>query len=240
MLVKTQAICLKSFLYKESSTIVSLLTEECGLRSFIITGGRKPSSKVKSSYFQPLQILEIVMYDNPKTTLNKIKECNILSNNLNINSSMIKISLSMFLTEVLLLSLKENNPNKEVFTFTKDCINYLNATTDDSFLRDFHIYFLYHLASYLGFDPMNNYCLETPLFDIQKGTFVSSIDSTTLDSKTSLLLHNFLNNISFDYNVFTQNATERRDLLSFFIRFFEEHITSSRHIQSSQILHTIF
>jgi len=240
MLVKTPAICLKSFVFKESSSIVSLLTKDYGLRSFIINGGRKPTSKVKSSYFQPLQILEIVFYDNPKSNLNKIKECNILSNNININSNMIKMSLSMFITEVILLSLKENNPNNEFFSFAQQSITYLNQSTNDTYLKDFHIYFLYHLASYLGFSPMNNYSPEYPLFDIQKGTFVAIKDSTTLDEQNSLLLHNFLNDITLDYKVFTHNATERRDLLSLFIRFFEEHITNSRRIKSGQILHTIF
>ena len=239
MLIKTQAICLKSFPYKESSTIVSLLTQELGLKTCIIKGGRKHNAVIKSSYFQPLQPIDVVIYYGNKSSFCQIKECNLTCDMTNTYTNMVKISLSFFLTEVLTLSLKEDNPNEEMFSFLIKTISYLNDCEDEKNLKDFHIYFLYHLACHLGFEPMDNYSEDTPFFDISKGLFVNITEIQTLDRNMSSLFHKVISSIRDNYSYYTQTTFERRDLLNVFILFFEQHITNNRPIKSQKILQTI-
>ncbi|MGP1514582.1 MAG: DNA repair protein RecO [Bacteroidales bacterium] len=240
MVVKTQTICLKSFPYKESSSVVSLFTKDYGLRSCIIHGGRKRNATVKSSYFQPLQKIDVVMYDKGNSALCPIKECCITANLTNTYTNMVKVSLSMFIAEVLILSLKEGNPNETMFCFLGKTISYLNDCKENKDLRDFHIFFLYHLACILGFNPMNNYDEDNPFFDISTGTFVAIEDMKTLNKELSLLFYKFINTVKEDYTYCTENFQQRNSLLNILILFFEQHITNNRPIQSQKILHMLF
>lgn len=239
MIVKTQAICLKSFAYKESSSMANLYTKDLGLKTYIIQQGRKKTAKVKSSFFQPLQIMNIVVYDNQKNTIQQIKECSLCNDLTSVYTNMVKMSLAFFIDEILHVSLKEDNPNEEMYNFICQTITTLNDCENTKQLKDFHLYFMYHLACYLGFEPLDNYSKENCFFDIKKGHFSSPIDTQSIDSQSSLLFHNFISSIKENYSPFTENINQRNELLNILISFFEEHITNHRHIKSQEVLRTI-
>ncbi len=238
MLEKTPAICLKSFHYKESSTIATLFTLDNGLQTCIVKGGRKKSSGVKSSYFQPLQPLEVVLYNSKKSNIHTIKECSIGCDITNATTDIVRTSLVFFISEVIGLSLKEENPSEEMFEFFMYVINTINDTGDTKELKDFHLYFLYHFARLLGFSPMDNYDKNKAYFDLNKGEFVALQDTQTLDKHTSLLFHDYINAVQDTYSYFTSNSQDRNVLLGAFIYFFETHITLKQ-IKSQTILRTI-
>ena len=152
MIEKTEGIVLKSIPYRESSNIVQVYTKDWGLKSFIIKGGRKKNAAIHSSLFQPLQLLSLVAYVNPKNNLSQLKEVNILRNLNYIYCNIIKSSLAFFLTEVITLSLKEELKDEDIYSFLYSSIVELNEKEDKE-LKDFHLFFLYDFAKVLGFEP---------------------------------------------------------------------------------------
>lgn len=152
MIEKTEGIVLKSIPYKESSNIVQVYTKDWGLKSFIIKGGRKKNATIHSSLFQPLQLLSLIAYVNPKNNLSQLKEVNILRNLNYIYCNIIKSSLAFFLTEVITLSLKEELKDEDIYSFLYSSIVELNEKEDKD-LKDFHLFFLYDFAKALGFEP---------------------------------------------------------------------------------------
>lgn len=152
MIEKTEGIVLKSIPYKESSNIVQVYTKDWGLKSFIIKGGRKKNAAIHSSLFQPLQLLSLIAYVNPKNNLSQLKEVNILRNLNYIYCNIIKSSLAFFLTEVITLSLKEELKDEDIYSFLYSSIVELNEKEDKE-LKDFHLFFLYDFAKALGFEP---------------------------------------------------------------------------------------
>ena len=148
---KTYGIVLKTFPYRESSSIVCLYTEKWGLKSFIIKGGRKKNAKVKSLIFQPLQIVNIEAYLNHRHALSLIKEAGIKENLNRIYCEIIRTSLAFFITEIILLSLQEGAPEEKLFRFLYESVLKLNCLEKQD-LKDFHLYFLYHFAKILGFE----------------------------------------------------------------------------------------
>lgn len=239
MLQKTEAVMLKNILYQESSSIVSLYTRDFGLKSYIIKGGRKPTAKIRSSIFQPLQLLDLVTSHNPKSTLDFIRECVVLADLTLLREDIVKMSLVFFLTEIINLSLKEENPNAEIYDFIKNSVLYIN-NEESKHLRDFHLYFLYHFATMLGFEPMNNYDNLTPYFNITKGTFISDLDAQTLNVADSLLLHNYFTAAKTnEYIPFTNRAENRKKLITLMVSFYESHITAGRKISSHLMLSEI-
>lgn len=154
MLEKTEGIVLKSIPYRESSNIVQIYTKDWGLKSFIIKGGRKKNATIHSSLFQPMQLLNIVAYVNNKSNLSQLKEVSILENLNNIYCNIIKSSLVFFITEVIILSLREEMKDENIYSFLYDSIIDLNNKTDKE-MKDFHLFFLYEFAKILGFEPNN-------------------------------------------------------------------------------------
>lgn len=152
MIVSTQGIAIKSIPYKESSTIVSVYTEAFGIKSYIVKGGRQKNASVRSALFQPLQILNLVVYENPKNNLQTIKEATLGDSLINIHTDIVRTTLAFFITEVVHLSLKEENKDTEIYSFLKQTIINLN-NTEKTNLKDFHLHFLYDFATILGFEP---------------------------------------------------------------------------------------
>lgn len=237
MIEKTSAIVIKTYPYKETSSIVSLYSERFGLKTYIIKGGRKKNASIPSNIFQPLQILDLIVYDKPKIVLNQIKEYALTYNLQNIYCNIIKTTLAIFITEIISLSLKEENPNDEAYIFLKDTITTLN-NIDDKYLKDFHLFFMINFASLLGFQPMNNFDEENKFFDITKGRFSNNISTNSLSFDLSSTLHKFLIQ-SPNITPITQSSIERNNLLNALILFYQEHITNNKPIKSQQILSSI-
>jgi len=62
MLIKTRGIVLQQFKYLDSSLIVKIYTEELGLQSYMVKGSRSKKSTQKPAYFQPLSLIDLVVY----------------------------------------------------------------------------------------------------------------------------------------------------------------------------------
>ena len=57
---KTRAIVFKAIRYGDNSLIVKLLTEQNGLRSFMVKGVFNRNAKIRAALFQPLTLLDVV------------------------------------------------------------------------------------------------------------------------------------------------------------------------------------
>jgi DNA repair protein RecO (recombination protein O) len=62
MLSKTQGIVINYVKYKESSIIAKIYTKEFGIQSYIENGVRSARAKNKIALFQPLTLLDLVIY----------------------------------------------------------------------------------------------------------------------------------------------------------------------------------
>ena len=63
-MIKSRAIVLHRYAYSDSSWIVKALTEECGIVSFIVKGGKRKESPFKGA-LDPLALSEVVFRQNP-------------------------------------------------------------------------------------------------------------------------------------------------------------------------------
>lgn len=239
MIYETKGIVLRTFPYSESSSIVRILTKEFGLKSYILKAGRKQKTSIRSNIFQPLYILDLQVYNNPKKEIQIISEAKIGQDLSPLFSNIKKTSLAFFLSEIINQCIKEEEKSEELYDFIEKNIIKLNTLSEN--YSNFHLNFLIELSEHLGFKPMNNYSLETPYFDILKGHFVnqSPYHSMHLSKEDSLLLSNFLfslNPISQNYTPIKLNKEEKNKILNILIQFYQTHILSPNSIKSHQVL----
>lgn len=101
MLKKTQGIVIHYIKYRESSIIVKIFTRDLGLKSYIVNGVRSAKSKSKMALYQPLSLLDLVVYDKENASLNRISEVKLNYPFQRIPFDFHRSGVAMFVGEVL-------------------------------------------------------------------------------------------------------------------------------------------
>jgi DNA repair protein RecO (recombination protein O) len=149
MLHKTKGIVLSHLPYKETSIICQIFTEKFGLESFIENGVRTSKGKNKIALFQTLTILDMVVYQNPKTEIQRISELRCAYNTQTLYTDYRKNAMLLFMAEVLTKSLHGKETNETLFGFVENALMLFDITQEK--FEDFHIHFLSQMIVYLGF-----------------------------------------------------------------------------------------
>lgn len=149
MLHKTRGIVIRYIRYRETSIIATIFTEEFGMRSYIINGIRSSKSKKSIAAFAPLTLLDLVVYQKDSSEIQRLSEWKraVLQNDIYTNLK--KSTVALFLSEILYKSIRESDPNPDLFDFVFHSIEWLDTAEEG--LSDFHVQFLSKFTRYLGF-----------------------------------------------------------------------------------------
>ncbi len=113
-MIKTRAIVLHRFAYSDSSFIVKALTEECGVVSFIVKGGKRKESPFKGA-LDPLALSEVVFRQNPNTELQFIKEASIVDWHASLRQSLLYLAEAQVMAEIVLRYAPQGVPLPDEF-----------------------------------------------------------------------------------------------------------------------------
>lgn len=142
---------LSTLKFKETSIIARIFTRELGLKSYIINGVRATNKNSKMAFYQPLTLLDLVVYDKANSNLNRISEVRLLRANQLISFDFSRTGIALFVTEVITKSIFENYQNEQLFDFLDDCIAELDHPNVK--LDQYPLVFLLENAVFLGFAP---------------------------------------------------------------------------------------
>lgn len=236
----TRGIVFRQTKYSDSSLVVRILTEETGLRSYIIKGARGPKSKIKSSLFQPLTLLDLVVSQKEKSELHHIREARVAYQYQNIHLDIRKSSILLFLNELLYKTIQEEAVNPELFHFIFDHLVLLDETTENP--ANFHILFTIHLTHYLGFFPQGRYLNEKTAFDLEEGHFVQAdaLPAENFISGQECAWFSKLLDISPEkfYTIMVP-STVRSNLLRKILRYYHLHLPLTGEFKSHIVLHDV-
>ncbi|EKF55157.1 DNA repair protein RecO [Galbibacter marinus] len=237
MIITTKAIVLSAIKYGDSSLIVRLFTESDGMKSYMVRGvlsSRK--GKFKKGYFQPLTILEVVANHRNKGTLEGLRDVKLYSAYRSLQTDVIKSSLGMFLSEMLVVSLQEEEKNQPLFDFISKGFIWLDTNEK---IANFHIVFLLELTKYLGFYPDTS-GINYPYFDLKEGDFTPTLRSEVVDGA---ILEDFKKFLDTDFQSASEiklNRQSRGLLLDQIIRYYQYHLVAFKKPKSLEILPEIF
>jgi len=170
---KTKGIVLRTVKYGETSIIVTIFTELFGVQTYLVSGVRTSTKKGtgKANLFQPVALLDLVVYHSEFKNLNRIKEFKWASIYQNIFSDVRKNAVALFMVELLTKCLKQPESNPELFHFAEDCFMHLD-TCSDAVMANLPLFFALHLPFHFGFRITDNYNEKYPYLDLQEGEFV--------------------------------------------------------------------
>ncbi|MBP5644604.1 MAG: DNA repair protein RecO [Bacteroidales bacterium] len=241
--LSTPALVLHTTEYSETSVIAKVFTRQLGVRSYILKGVRKGGGRTKRNLLQPLSYLDMVVYVNPKTTLNYVKELAPHTPTFtHSDTQAINNAVVFFMTELLYKTLREEEPDQELFDYIVGALEQLRQPLP-AMHAQMPLLFLLRLTRYLGLWPRDNYSPREPLFDLQEGCY-KSVGETTIDPATSLLLHEYLQvsalpNLEANSRYPQTTLAQRTALMNRLIEYLQLHLDGFRSFHSHEILHTI-
>lgn len=220
MLYKTRGIVFRFTKYGETSIIVNIFTDVFGLQGYIINGVRSKAAKSKIALYQPLTLLDMVVYHREHANINRIKEVRCLQPFHSIAVNVKKSAIAIFINEIINKTIKEESHSKEIFEFLYLSISTLDALQDG--YESFHLLFLLKLSRYLGFGAH---------------TVSEVLGLRVSDSETEKLIEHLISS-EYEQTVILSND-QRRILLELIIKFYADHIDTLGEIRSVQVLKEI-
>ena len=238
MQVTTKAIVFSAIKYGDTSLIVKVFTASDGIKSYLLRGvlsSRK--GKLKTAYFQPLTQLEIVANHRNKGTLETLREAKVYYHYQSLYADMAKNAMTLFLAELLVNSIREEERNEELFEFLEASLQWLDMHKD---VANFHLYFMLSITKFLGFYP-DVFQIDKPYFDLLEGEFVSVESLNPMLRGENIYYFKTFLGINFDtiHNV-KMKKTNRQELLKSLILYFELHLQGFRKPKSLAVLNEVF
>ncbi len=220
MLHKTKGIVFRFTKYGETSIIVSIFTELFGLQSYIVNGVRTKSAKNKIALFQPLTLLDLVVYHRENADILRIKEVKCFYAYKTIHTDIRKSAIAMFLNEFVNKAVKDQSHAEEISEFLIGSLISLDRVQSP---ENFHLVFLLKLSRYLGFGPQT----------IEEVLGIWLLNKEEEDILGKLLKSDYDTPISMNYS-------SRKNLLDALLRFYATHIDNFGEIKSVQVLKEMF
>ncbi|MGJ5641697.1 DNA repair protein RecO [Formosa sp. S-31] len=239
MFYTTNAIVLSKLKYRDNDLIVSCYTEDFGVLSFLLRGVLKSKKgSAKTAYFQWLSQIQIVIDYKPNRTLHTIKDVKINEFYISLHTQVVKSTISMFLAEVLVMSLKEEEANQELFQFLTEGLNWVDKNEN---VANFHLYFLFQLTRYLGFFPDFTHSNQYKYFNLTSGSFEPQSTSVYSVSGEEFVVLKSLFGIKFDdLATIKISSMQRKNFLEMLMLYYELHLGHFKKPKSLDIFSQIF
>ena len=220
MIFKTRGIVFRFTKFRETSIIVTIFTETFGLQSYIVNGVRSKSAKNRIALFQPLTLLNLVVYHRENANIERIREISCLYPYRTLMTDVKKSTLAMFINELLNKTVKDESHAGEIFQFLHHSLTTLDSQQQG--FENFHLIFMLKLARYLGFGVYNlNELLGGRVTDTDTEKILGEL--LTADYDASLKITNM----------------QRRNLLDLLLKFYAEHMEHLGEIKSVQVLREV-
>ena len=219
MITKTRGIVLNYIKYGDTSIICKIYTEQFGLQSYIINGIRKSKSK-NIGLFQPLNILDLVVYHKKTSGLQRIKESKLDYAYKTLHLDMKKISVCFFLSEFLNRISQNDDDQKDNFDFIKDSLIVFDRLEEN--YSNFHIQFLIKLSKYFG-------------IDIGKSKHLTG---ENVEDDINLFVDACINN-SYEVKIKSNNIL-RNNVINLIIEHYSRNLDININLNSTNILKEIF
>ncbi|KOF02595.1 hypothetical protein OB69_09695 [Roseivirga seohaensis subsp. aquiponti] len=224
MLHRTRGIVLSYIKYRETSIIVRVFTEAFGMQSYIVNSVRSAKSRGKMALYQPLGLLDLVVYHKNGKDLQRISEAKFAYGYSSIPFNPVKTGIGIFLTEMLSKTLREESENEGLYDFVHQAMVIFDHLETN--ISNFHLQFLMKCSGYLGFEPQSAEGFIEELGE-------HGVHFSTLEAERAII-SDLMNKPLGDE--ITLSSQLRRDVLSHIIKFYQIHVSGLNEIKSLEVL----
>ena len=240
MLTNSKAIVLHTTKYGETKLFVDLFSELYGRMTMVALTGSRNRKKNRSNYFQPLSIIEVEFDLRPGVSMQTIKEVRIATPLASIQFNPYKLSISIFIAEFMLHSLKNEQTDYRLFSYIENSIIWLDSANKD--YSNFHLIFMTHISHLLGISPNMESFSPGCIFDMREGCFTMLLPthSDVLKTDESAVL-NLLMRLNYrTMRLLKLSHTERNRCTAGILKYYRLHIPNFPELKSFSIMQELF
>ena len=228
MKYKTRGIVFNYIKFRESSVIARIYTDQFGLKNYLVNSVRSSKPRYPISYFQPMTLLDMVVYNKAHAEINRLAEMKCSYAYRSIPYNIIKSTVALFITEILYKTLREEETNPELYNFLEESLMFYDRR--DSDYLNFHLQLLLKYAGFHGIRPLS---ASDMIREIESNNYRVSIPRKDYP-RINQLIHS-------DYHdpVLIMNKL-RRKILSMILLFYQVHFDHLKEIKSFKVLLEVF
>ena len=240
MLIKTKAVVLHSFKYKDNRLIVDLFTLDTGRMAVVVNVSTGKKSRFPKSIFAPLTLLDIEADIKQRQGLQKLREASMYYAFTSIPFSPEKATVALLVSDFLYNALKGEQANASLFAFISDSIKWFDLT--DKSIANFHIVFLLRLTLFLGFMPNLDHYTDGCFFDLRGSTFVDTIPPhhDFLDLRESATVSTLMRMNYRTMHLFHLTRSQRNRLLDVLVAYYRLHLPDFPEPKSLEVLRNLY
>ncbi len=256
MIVKTEAIVLKSKKYKETSRLVTFYTKRYGKINGIIKGAREFKNKFGST-LEPLSYVMIVFYKKETTQLYLVTQCDLLKAFKSISQDLEKLEAALKIIELVNKVMHDEEENQKLFNLL---INVLLSieTANRNYANLFYLFeiklgeilgyrYNFSTCGKCGVDIYNNGNEnEQQVFDFSKGSImcVDCVKFSVRPHKMPVRIFKILNRIEKTEQVDSVTniiitKQDGNDIGKFLFDYLRYHISSLKELKSEKVFSQI-
>lgn len=232
-------VALRTIRYNERHDIVWLYTREAGRVSVLVSAGKGHRSSAIRAALQPLSVVEVVARKGGGILRATDVRPSAVLHSLQCDPT--KIVLSIFIAEFLSVTLPEGEADARLFGFVEDVVDCLEDHRHS--VANYHIAFLFGLASPLGIAPDISTYMPGRIFDMSDASFRDSVPLHTPDwlpaDQSEMLV--ILSRISLrNCHRFAFSREQRSFVLDKLLRYYTLHYRSLSTLRSLAVLRSLY
>jgi DNA repair protein RecO (recombination protein O) len=233
--IVTDAIVIQAIRHTDTTMVVTLLTQELGRIAMVVSSNRRSRKQSVIPLLAPLSLVSIEAYMHKSTRMPRITEIHCRYPLATLHFNAVRRSIAMFISELLVRTLRDEGRDENLYNMIDDSIRMLDGGLEGE--SNFHILFMYKLASVLGFEP-DIAATSYPFFDMEEGCMTSQIPFHRhyLSGEEKALFVRLARADIAHLADIAQNVEERTTLIKILEDYFRLHIPQFEGLNSPYIL----
>lgn len=190
------------------------------MQSYIVNGVRSKSARSKIALYQPLTLLDLVVYHRENANLNRIKEVKCFYPYQHLPTDVRRATVAMFINEIINKTIREESHAGDLCEFLIQSLMALDQPAVQP--ENFHLIFLIKLCRFLGFGVYSH-----------REVLGGRVSSADIEEALDKL-------IAADYaQPFSFSLAQRRELMDLLLKFYADHIDTLGEIRSVSVLREV-
>lgn len=240
MIQKVRGIVLHHFAYGDSSLIVHVYSDLYGRLSVMAKGARGQKKNRRISLFHPLALLDLDLDYKESRELQLLREARPILPLHRLSGDPLKNTIALFLAEVFYRSLRENEPNHDLFEYLLSSVEYFDLMDQGTNL--YHLYVLTHLTRFLGFRPIPPESDEPCWLNMETGLFTTGrpLSEDRFNPDLSSLFIALLKTTPDQLSHLKPSRDQKNAFIEHMLRFYGIHLQGMGSVRSFAILKAVF
>lgn len=227
-----EGILLRRSNYSETSLLVTCLTYERGLQTYLFQGGKKKHGNI----LFPMAHLELTTFQRADSTLGKISAVELKSGGHEIVFDPVKSSIAFYTAELLLEIVKPAHQEKYLFRFLEEETQWI---AHSSHLANYPLWLTAELTKISGIQPAIE--SDSPnVLDLSGKLRAASNDYPGIQHESLHWLHDAFTRNKQEFLALPIPRNERMICLQALLAYLKEHFAGMRELKSLKIVQELF